>query len=122
MEATFPDGTKLVTVHQPTMIPGEIFYGSEVISRDERRGTPAADADHQRRRSSVQVGSHVHLRRPIGLSFDRATAHGYRLDIPAVTAGALQAGAIPKPRRGWVSVGRTAQVPSLTLNPPGPDR
>lgn len=62
------------------MIPGEIFYGSgdiemnaAALSRLQMRIINAGDRP-------VQVGSHVHLPQANrALSFDRATAHGYRL-------------------------------------------
>ena len=41
----------------------------------------------------VQVGSHYHFAETnAGLSFDRAAAHGYRLDIPAGTAVRFEPG------------------------------
>ena len=41
----------------------------------------------------VQVGSHYHFAETnLGLSFDRAAAHGMRLDIPAGTAVRFEPG------------------------------
>lgn len=90
-EATFPDGTKLVTVHEPIiaenkLIPGEIITdeGDIVINsgKEAVRLTVANTADRP-----VQVGSHYHFfEANKALSFDRAAAYGMRLDIPAGTA------------------------------------
>lgn len=100
------------------MIPGEIFYGSgdiemnaAALSRLQMRIINAGDRP-------VQVGSHVHLPQANrALSFDRATAHGYRLDIPAATAVRFEPG-IPQ-IVGLVPLGGRREVPGLTLNPPG---
>ena len=47
----------------------------------------------QHRRPPVQVGSHVHLPQAnAALQFDRAAAHGHRLDIPAGTAVRFEPG------------------------------
>src|SRR6202043_4120047 len=65
VEATFPDGTKLVTVHQPirlgaAMIPGEIFTpDADVVLNADRVGTPLAVANTGDR--PIQVGSHYHF-------------------------------------------------------------
>ena len=91
VEATFPDGTKLVTVHQPIplgpdRIPGELRVAPGAIElnagRHNRRIVVANTGDRP-----VQVGSHYHFAETnSGLAFDRDAARGYRLDIPAGTA------------------------------------
>ena len=96
-EATFPDGTKLVTVHEPIiaenkLIPGEIITdeGDIVINSGKEAVslTVANTADRP-----VQVGSHYHFfEANKALSFDRAAAYGMRLDIPAGTAVRFEPG------------------------------
>jgi urease beta subunit len=66
----------------------------------------------------VQVGSHFHFPQAnAALEFDRAAAHGYRLDVPAGTAVRFEPGI----RRtvGLVALGGTRVVPGLSLDPPG---
>ena len=59
----------------------------------------------------VQVGSHVHLPQAnSALSFDRAAAHGYRLDIPAATAVRFEPG-IAADRRSWSRCADCARCP-----------
>ncbi|MDD4867124.1 MAG: urease subunit beta [Mycobacterium sp.] len=66
----------------------------------------------------VQVGSHVHIAQANkALSFDRAAAHGYRLDIPAATAVRFEPG-LPQ-RVRLVPLRGRRQVHGLTLDPPG---
>jgi len=91
VEATFPDGTKLVTVHQPipchapagigAVTPAE---GAIVINpgRATQRLAVANTGDRP-----IQVGSHYHFHEVNpALEFDRAAARGFRLDIAAGTA------------------------------------
>jgi len=98
VEATFPDGTKLVTVHQP--IPcrtplgiGAIITASEGAieinaGRATRRVTVANTGDRP-----IQVGSHYHFFEVNpALEFDRAAARGFRLDIAAGTAVRFEPG------------------------------
>jgi urease subunit gamma/beta len=97
VEATFPDGTKLVTVHQPIPIKapsgiGEVMPAEGVIEinkgRATRRVTVANTGDRP-----IQVGSHYHFFEVNpGLEFDRAQARGFRLDIPAGTAVRFEPG------------------------------
>jgi len=100
------------------MIPGEIFYGSGDIEinagarRVEMQIVNTGDRP-------VQVGSHVHLPQAnTALSFDRAAARGYHLDIPAATAVRFEPG-VPQTVRLVPLRGRR-EVHGLTLNPPGP--
>lgn len=97
VEATFPDGTKLVTVHEPIR-PGEQAVSGETpgpgaidaldgdielnVGRDQTNLAVLNTGDRP-----VQVGSHFHFfEANRALDFDRKTAFGKRLDIPAGTA------------------------------------
>ncbi len=93
VEATFPDGTKLVTVHHPiAMIPGEIAYGDGDIEINPGAPRTTLDVVNTGDRP-IQVGSHVHLPQAnAALEFDRDAAHGHRLDIPAGTAVRFEPG------------------------------
>ena len=91
LEATFPDGTKLVTVHEPippTMkeVPGEYIVDDGELTMNEGRETIEITVVNSADRP-VQIGSHYHFfevnKR---LEFDRSAAFGFRLDIPAGTA------------------------------------
>ncbi|MEL6521798.1 MAG: urease subunit beta [Pseudomonadota bacterium] len=103
VEATFPDGTKLVTVHDPirpgqkpvdTSIgkPGEIRAADgEVEMNAGRAKVPLAVLNTGDR--PVQVGSHYHFfETNKALEFDRAASFGLRLDIPAGTAVRFEPG------------------------------
>jgi urease subunit gamma/beta len=126
VEGTFPDGSKLVTVHHPVVAPhGDLalaLYGSFLAPSPDRQppaGRPpetiedAAGAivtaggrvelnagratvecvvvNHGDR--PIQVGSHYHFGEVNrALVFDRAAAHGMRLDIPAGTAVRFEPG------------------------------
>jgi urease subunit gamma/beta len=97
VEATFPDGTKLVTVHQPIPVgtPAGIgavtTAGGEVhinAGRPTRRLAVANTGDRP-----IQVGSHYHFFEVNpALEFDRAAARGFRLDIAAGTAVRFEPG------------------------------
>ncbi|NIJ45962.1 urease subunit gamma/beta [Wenyingzhuangia heitensis] len=116
IEGTFPDGTKLVTVHEPvcdvnlnndwalygsglqktkTKIsidnvmdsnPGAMEIGEGVILLNENRKTIDLDVTNIGDRP-IQVGSHYNfIDVNIGLKFNREASIGYRLNIPAGTA------------------------------------
>jgi urease subunit gamma/beta len=92
VEATFPDGTKLVTVHHPIRgaadrhVPGEVMTESGDIQMNEGRETVTLEVSNSGDRP-IQVGSHYHFfETNPALKFDRAKARGFRLDIPAGTA------------------------------------
>lgn len=99
VEATFPDGTKLVTVHQPIrggagagIVPGEAAAGGGEIEINAGRETVTLIVANTGDRP-VQVGSHYHFFEVNeALSFDRETARGFRLDIPAGTAVRFEPG------------------------------
>ena len=95
VEATFPDGTKLVTVHTPIRptreaaalaAPGAVEVREGEIALNVGRKTLEVRVKNSGDRP-VQVGSHYHFYEANGaLLFDREQARGYRLDIPAGTA------------------------------------
>jgi urease subunit beta len=99
------------------MIPGEILYGSGDI--EINAGIPRLDMQIVNTGDRpVQVGSHVHLPQAnAALSFDRAAAHGYRLDISAATAVRFEPG-VPQNVQ-LVSLRGRREVHGLSLNPPG---
>ena len=98
VEATFPDGTKLVTVHEPirgaahALVPGEVLTPDGDIIMNEGRETVTLSVANSGDRP-VQVGSHYHFfETNPGLKFERAQAKGMRLDIPAGTAVRFEPG------------------------------
>ena len=97
LEATFPDGTKLVTVHDPipcsgALIPGEMLIEDGTILLNEGRDTVSLEVTNTADRP-VQVGSHFHFFEVNRmLSFDRKAAYGMRLDVPAGTAVRFEPG------------------------------
>jgi urease subunit gamma/beta len=98
VEATFPDGTKLVTVHHPIRgadekeIPGEVLTEPGDIAMNEGRGTVTIEVANSGDRP-IQVGSHYHFfETNPALKFDRNLAKGFRLDIPAGTAVRFEPG------------------------------
>lgn len=99
VEATFPDGTKLVTVHHPIRgeasddVPGEITTapGQIVFNEGAERVTLTVANTGDR---PIQVGSHYHFfETNPALAFDRDQARGMRLDIAAGTAVRFEPGA-----------------------------
>ena len=98
VEATFPDGTKLVTVHHPirgaddTLIPGEALAAPGDIVMNEGRETVTLKVENTGDRP-IQVGSHYHFfETNPALRFERPLARGFRLDIPAGTAVRFEPG------------------------------
>lgn len=74
------------------MIPGEIIAASGDIELNAGTPTVTLEVSNTGDRP-VQVGSHYHFAETnAGLSFDRAAAHGKRLDIPAGTAVRFEPG------------------------------
>jgi urease subunit gamma/beta len=99
VEATFPDGTKLVTVHHPIRgaasddIPGEVtaLPGDIVFNEGAERVTITVANTGDR---PIQVGSHYHFfETNPALRFERAQARGMRLDIAPGTAVRFEPGA-----------------------------
>jgi urease subunit beta len=63
----------------------------------------------------VQVGSHVHFAQSNpALSFDRAAARGFRLDVPAGTSVRFEPGA--ELEVGLVALAGARRVPGLRLD------
>ena len=98
VEATFPDGTKLVTVHQPVrgslgaLNPGEVIAEPGEILMNVGRETITLEIANSGDRP-IQVGSHYHFfETNPALQFERAKARGFRLDIPAGTAMRFEPG------------------------------
>jgi len=103
LEATFPDGTKLVTVHEPippngNVCPGEfIFDGGPIIINADKKTIEISVTNTGDR--PIQVGSHFHFFEVNkALNFDRAAAFGMRLDIPSGTAVRFEPGDSQKVR------------------------
>jgi len=122
VEGTFPDGSKLVTVHHPiasedgdlalalhgSFLPvPELSVFKPLPDSDEVGGVTPAEGEMELNagRDSVslpitnlgdrpiQVGSHYHfIETNASLRFDRARAYGKRLDIPAGTAVRFEPG------------------------------
>ena len=125
VEGTFPDGSKLVTVHHPiASADGDLslaLHGSflpvpdlsifKTVSNDDEPGAVtvhdgeielnAGRATAELRVTNlgdrpIQVGSHYHfIETNAALKFDRGAAYGKRLDIPA---GPLSASNPAKPK------------------------
>lgn len=122
VEGTFPDGTKLVTVHHPIAaedgdlslalygsflpvpdlkvfgdadtdpLPGERMIASGEIELNAGRAKVELAVTNMGDRP-IQVGSHYHfVETNPKLRFDRAQAYGKRLDIPAGTAVRFEPG------------------------------
>jgi urease subunit gamma/beta len=103
VEATFPDGTKLVTVHLPitgrgsknasaSIEPGEYNIAPGQIEMNVNRQIIQLLVGNTGDRP-IQVGSHFHFYEVNrALAFSREQAFGMRLDIPAGTAVRFEPG------------------------------
>lgn len=109
VEATFPDGTKLVTLHDPIGPaasaptatsgdddaedhPGALALADEPIVINLGRAVLSVEVENTGDRP-VQIGSHYHFGEANpALDFDRDAARGHRLDIPAGTAVRFEPG------------------------------
>jgi len=106
VEATFPDGTKLVTVHNPIRsaaskkrgkakpkpVPGEIITAKGDIELNSGRATLKLKVANTGDRP-IQVGSHYHFYETNpALKFDRDKARGMRLAIASGTAVRFEPG------------------------------
>jgi urease subunit gamma/beta len=98
VEATFPDGTKLVTVHNPIRagksveVPGEVITAPGDIELNVGRETKRVTISNTGDRP-IQVGSHYHFYETnAALSFDREATRGFRLNIAAGTAVRFEPG------------------------------
>lgn len=113
-EATFPDGTKLVTLHQPIqpapiqpapiqpetadagaasrLVPGEVLLGDDDVVLLEGRDLISLNVLNTGDRP-VQVGSHFHFAEANdALQFDRKAAVGRRLAVAAGTSVRFEPG------------------------------
>jgi urease subunit gamma/beta len=106
-EATFPDGTKLVTLHGPIqpaplapgaaddgarIVPGEVLLGEGDVVLLEGRDLVTLTVLNTGDRP-VQVGSHFHFAEANeALQFDREAAVGTRLAVPAGTSVRFEPG------------------------------
>jgi urease subunit gamma/beta len=102
VEGMFPDGTKLVTVHEPirpkegspadTVEPGAILAAEGEIELSAGRPRTTLDVTNTGDRP-IQIGSHYHFfETNRALDFDRKATMGLRLDIPAGTAVRFEPG------------------------------
>jgi len=74
------------------MIPGEMFIQDGEIELNAGRKTVTLSVTNTGDRP-IQVGSHYHFAETnVALTFDRAAAHGMRLDIPSGTAVRFEPG------------------------------
>ncbi|MGV0850237.1 urease subunit beta [Mycolicibacterium phlei] len=99
------------------MIPGEVIFGDGDIELNA--GAPRLELEVVNTGDRpVQVGSHVHLPQAnSALAFDRAAAHGHRLDIPAGTAVRFEPGVAQTV--SLVPLTGSREVHGLSLTPPG---
>ena len=97
-EATFLDGTKLVTVHNPIphlkeeTVAGQYLIDEGEIELNEGKVETVLEVTNDGDRP-IQVGSHYHFfETNAGLNFDRVQAYGKRLNIPAGTSVRFEPG------------------------------
>jgi len=97
-EATFDDGTKLVTVHNPIpltktdLTPGEYFIEDGEIELNSNYDVTSIEVENVGDRP-IQVGSHYHFFEVNAfLQFDREKAYGQRLNIPSGTSVRFEPG------------------------------
>ena len=99
VEGTFPDGTKLVTIHHPIpsqhkVEPGELLVEESAppIEINAGRATLTIEVSNTGDRP-IQVESHYHFYETNpALVFEREPTRGYRLNIPAGTAVRFEPG------------------------------
>ncbi len=102
VEATFPDGTKLVTVHSPILPvtggPASTIKAGEIVAaegdREINAGREAVTVSVANTGDRpIQIGSHYHFFEVNkSLIFDRDMTKGFRLDIAAGTAVRFEPG------------------------------
>jgi urease subunit beta len=74
------------------LVPGELLLGDEPVEINAGRETASVTVENTGDRPS-QVGSHFHFFEVNpALAFDRETAYGMRLDVPAGTAVRFEPG------------------------------
>ncbi len=101
-EATFDDGTKLVTVHNPIPVkqskitPGEYFIDEGEIELNKDKEETLIEVENIGDRP-IQVGSHYHFFEVnASLEFNRKKAYGKRLNIPSGTSVRFEPGSSKK--------------------------
>ena len=132
-EATFNDGTKLVTVHNPIvtskeeMVPGEYLVDEGYIELNANKETITIEVENIGDRP-IQVGSHYHFFEVNAfIDFDREIAYGRRLNIPAGTSVRFEPGSkkeidlIPYSGKRYIS-GFNALVEGLLDDPKTKDQ
>ena len=104
VEATFPDGTKLVTIHDPFDAADtevDVHPGKRELLPDEDEyrvafnvgATPVPLKVSNPEDRPIQVGSHFHFAEANeGLDFTREDAHGMRLHIASGTSERFEPG------------------------------
>jgi urease subunit gamma/beta len=119
VEGSFPDGTKLITVHDPLRpgiekpdmnyhIPGEIITPEGDIELNVGRIKATVKAVNTGDRP-IQIGSHFHFFEVNrALQFEREIAYGMHLDIPAGTAIRFEPG--DEKTVGLVAFGGTREI------------
>lgn len=100
VEATFDDGTKLVTVHNPipyknsSDLPGAYLIDEGEIELNANKQIITIEVENKGDRP-VQIGSHYHFFEVnSALDFDRSQAYGKRLDVAAGTSVRFEPGSI----------------------------
>lgn len=152
VEGTFPDGSKLVTVHDPICAehgdltlalhgsflpvpgperfadagdeqPGQVITAAGTIELNAGRDAVEIAVTNLADRP-IQVGSHYHfIETNPYLRFDRAAAYGRRLDIPAGTAVRFEPGETKTVRLVGIAGARTVIGGNgLTDGPATPER
>jgi urease subunit beta len=97
------------------VIPGEIRPGGGAIELNPGRPRVELEVLNTGDRP-IQVGSHFHFADVnAALQFERATAAGFRLDVPAGTSVRFEPGASRTVT--LVALGGAARVPGLQVRP-----
>jgi urease subunit gamma/beta len=116
VEATFPDGRKLVTIHDPITSstqagPGATAVGEGTVDLNTGRKTITLVIENTGDRP-IQVGAHLHLPDAnAALCFDRTAAAGFRLDLPSGTSARFEPGASREVT--VVALGGARRVPGI---------
>jgi urease subunit beta len=100
------------------LVPGEILYGSPAVELNDGRPVTTLLVTNTADRP-IQVGSHYHFAEANpGLKFDRVTAWGQRLAVPAGTAVRFEPGVTREVE--LVALGGNRIVPGLRGECGGP--
>lgn len=116
VEATFPDGRKLVTIHDPITSatqpgPGATAVGGGTVDLNAGREMISLVIENSGDRP-IQVGAHLHLPDAnAALRFDRAAAAGFRLDLASGTSVRFEPGASREVTA--VALGGARRVPGI---------